>query len=162
MDTSLSKFWEVVEHRGTWHASVHGVTKSQTWLRRCVWVPHWWGMDHNGFFNVSPWLDYVCVCSILSRFSHVQLGATLWTAAWWAPLPIGLSRKEYWSGTTKEMTYYRELAHVMMGASQASPKIRIGHQEGRVWVGCNLQACAEAAVLRCCIFSLLGRTQLCF
>ena len=55
-------------------------------------------MDHNGFFNVSPWLDYVCVCSILSRFSHVQLDATLWTVARQAPLPIGFSRQEYWSG----------------------------------------------------------------
>ena len=30
MDMSLSKFWEVVME--AWHAAVHGVTKSQTWL----------------------------------------------------------------------------------------------------------------------------------
>ena len=28
----LSKFWEIVEDRGTWHAAVHGVTKSQAQL----------------------------------------------------------------------------------------------------------------------------------
>ena len=30
MDMNLSKLWEIVEDRGSWHAAVHGVTKSQT------------------------------------------------------------------------------------------------------------------------------------
>ena len=34
---------------------------------------------------------------LLSRFSHVQLFATLWTVAHQAPLSMGFSRKEYWS-----------------------------------------------------------------
>ena len=32
MDMSLSKFREIVKGREAWHATVHGVTKSQTWL----------------------------------------------------------------------------------------------------------------------------------
>ena len=32
MDMDLSKLQELVEHRGAWHATVHGVTKSQTRL----------------------------------------------------------------------------------------------------------------------------------
>ena len=32
------------------------------------------------------------------RFSHVQLFATLWTVAHQAPLSMGFSRQEYWSG----------------------------------------------------------------
>ena len=32
MDMSLSKLWEMVEARGAWCASVHGLTESWTWL----------------------------------------------------------------------------------------------------------------------------------
>ena len=35
---------------------------------------------------------------LLSRFSHVRLCATPWTAAYQAPLSMGFSRQEYWSG----------------------------------------------------------------
>ena len=35
---------------------------------------------------------------LLSRFSHVQLCATPWTAAYQAPPSMGFSRQEYWSG----------------------------------------------------------------
>jgi len=30
MDMNLSKPWEIVEDRGTWHAAVYGATKNQT------------------------------------------------------------------------------------------------------------------------------------
>ena len=33
MDMSLSKLWEIVKDRESWHAAVHGVTKSWTPLR---------------------------------------------------------------------------------------------------------------------------------
>ena len=31
MDVSLNKLQEIVKHRKSWHAAIHGVTKSQTW-----------------------------------------------------------------------------------------------------------------------------------
>ena len=37
-------------------------------------------------------------CILISRFSCVWLCVTLWTTACQAPLPIGFSRQEYWSG----------------------------------------------------------------
>ena len=38
-----------------------------------------------------------CVC-VLNGFSRVQMFATLGTVAHQAPLSIGISRQEYWSG----------------------------------------------------------------
>ena len=40
MDMSLSKFWEMVKDRETWHAAVHGVAKRQTWLNN--WTEMSW------------------------------------------------------------------------------------------------------------------------
>ena len=37
-------------------------------------------------------------CTVLGRFSCVQLFAILWTTALQAPLSMGFSRQEYWSG----------------------------------------------------------------
>ena len=34
---------------------------------------------------------------LLSRFSHIRLCATPWTAAYQAPLSMAFSRQEYWS-----------------------------------------------------------------
>ena len=42
-------------------------------------------------------LMVICVC-VLSRFNHVQFFATPWTVACQAPLSMGFSRQEYWSG----------------------------------------------------------------
>ena len=37
---------------------------------------------------------------MLSGFSRVQLFVTLWTVTSQAPLSLGFSRQEYWSGLT--------------------------------------------------------------
>ena len=48
---------------------------------------------------VSSFFGYVlCYACVLSHFSRVRLFGTLWTVAYQAPLAIGFSRQEYWSG----------------------------------------------------------------
>ena len=44
-DMSISKLQEIVKDRETWHAAVHEVTKSWTWLRNWTTTTilvHWW------------------------------------------------------------------------------------------------------------------------
>ena len=42
---------------------------------------------------------YICMCvCVLGHFSCVQLFVTPWTIACQAPLSMGFSRQEYWSG----------------------------------------------------------------
>ena len=48
--------------------------------------------------NKTKLTCYVLCCPMLSHFSHVQLFATPWAAARQAPLSMGFSREEYWSG----------------------------------------------------------------
>ena len=43
-------------------------------------------------------IAYLKTVCVLSRFSRVQLSAALWTAAHQAPLSLGFSTQEYWSG----------------------------------------------------------------
>ena len=40
----------------------------------------------------------VCVCVCVCVLSHVRLFETLWTVSHQAPLSMGFSRQEYWSG----------------------------------------------------------------
>ena len=47
--------------------------------------------------NVFKGLFMLCVC-VLCCFSHVRLFVISWTVVFQAPLSLGFSRKEYWSG----------------------------------------------------------------
>ena len=50
--------------------------------------------------GIVPLIDFsVCLrACVLSQFSHVQLSTTSWTVVRQAPLSLGFSRQEYWSG----------------------------------------------------------------
>ena len=60
-----------------------------------------WGREHMPCWNEYKMVNmrgmtlYTCM---LSHFSHVWLFSTPWTVALQAPLPMGFSRQEYWSG----------------------------------------------------------------
>ena len=59
----------------------------------------------------------VLCCAVLSRFSCVRLFETLWTVTCQAPLFMGVSRQEYWSGlphqlgTLKTHEYKKRIKH---------------------------------------------------
>ena len=58
---------------------------------------------------------------LLSRFSHVQLCAALWTAAHQGLLSIGFSRQEYWSGLPFPSPTCGQRLQRMTGQGELSP-----------------------------------------
>ena len=59
---------------------------------------------HKKMLNIANYC--VCVCQLLS---HVRLFAILWIVAHQAPLSMGFSRQEYWSGLEKLKSNYTEV-----------------------------------------------------
>ena len=56
------------------------------------------GVPGNGIDDKKAGLPFLGACYVLSQFNHVQFLETLWTIALQAPLSMGFSRQEYWSG----------------------------------------------------------------
>ena len=54
-------------------------------------------MKHT-FKQKHAYITYNTHACLLSHFSHVQLFVTLWTVACQAPLSMGFSKQEDWSG----------------------------------------------------------------
>ena len=56
---------------------------------------HWMELNESPHKRLLPPYH---VCTRTKSFSCFPLLATLWTAAWQAPLSLGFSRQQYWSG----------------------------------------------------------------
>ena len=77
-----------------------------SWSLVCATVNFWNSFLHIAKITCNMDMDTnmcvcvcVCVCcAILSCFSRVRLFVTVWTVAHQAPLSMGFSRQEYWSG----------------------------------------------------------------
>ena len=65
-----------------------------------VWEISWTEEFGGTVHRVAKELDMIqpLLLLLLSHFSHVRLLATPGTAAYQAPLSMGFSRQEYWSG----------------------------------------------------------------
>ena len=57
MDMSLSRLQEMVKDREAWHAAIHGVTKSQTWLND--WTTTSWGTHERTEFSEPRVLHFL-------------------------------------------------------------------------------------------------------
>ena len=77
---------------------------SDTNTVQCVLLPHNPRLCHLFTYrqlmetSCSPALYMSLPVCVLSHFSRVGLFTTPWTAAHWAPLSMGFSRQQYWSG----------------------------------------------------------------
>ena len=98
---SYFRAFSLSQHQGLfqWVGSSYQVAKVLEPQRQYQSFP----MNIQGWNNLKKLRSWHLVpsvpcCAVLCHFSFVWLFATLWTVAHKAPLSMGFSRQEYWSG----------------------------------------------------------------
>ena len=66
MDMNLSKFQETVKDRGAWHAAVHGVAMSRTWLS------NWTTTETQTFSRLMSKVSFFLSMFCLENYTHVS------------------------------------------------------------------------------------------
>ena len=101
-----------VKHFPIWCKGANDISllSTEEWGRRWFFlIPPHFSFDYKKVAHLLPEPDpscllictfykYLVLITLLNCFSHVWLCTTLWTAACQAPLFMGFSRQEYWSG----------------------------------------------------------------
>ena len=106
MDLNFNKLLEIVEDREAWHATVHGVPKTQIQFsnQKTTYSPA--TESHPVILLMQLYVFQSCSNMITTNYmkwsevkslSRVQLFVTPWTVAYQASPSIGFSRQEYWS-----------------------------------------------------------------
>ena len=72
MDMSLNKLWEIVEDRGAWHAAIHGIAKSWTWLSNWTTTTIW------VFVSVCMVFVFMSVWAFVFTFISVFVFMSIW------------------------------------------------------------------------------------
>ena len=81
--------------RGAWQATVHGIAKSWTQLKRLSMHAIHFQFHCAGCFGTCI---YLLLLLLLGHFSRVRLCVTPERAAHQAPPSLGFSKQEHWSG----------------------------------------------------------------
>ena len=101
MVMSLSKLREIVKDRRVWHAEVHGVTKSQTWLSH--WTKIIYVITNTSRFKHFPylWTMLLFLCKlphhIFCTFTYLDINIFLL-------MHLKIIYKNYWSAVKSKLT----------------------------------------------------------